>query len=373
MDSPKPLKILALHGFGGTFGNDEHCDAFTTRMQNALHNSLQGREVSIRAPLAPNRVFDAYPAWLAGDQAPLGLVAGFAHSDTYTKGDNSIMPPKLDATNYPDVFGPAVCEAAAERIRNCLRARRLQTQSGANAPLDSPDEEGLESPAVALEWRGSEGCEASLQLLQAVWSTEGPFDGVLAFSQGCLTALLFVAKLQHQLQMERLRQRLPPQTTADALRNTDEDLCLGSASEGVQVHMNAEEASARPCGEDCSETTYLPKFLVLVGSVGIRPWPAEVAEFYPAHISAKVPILNVIGTEDRSCAPCRSREVQLLQPPASTTASYWEHQHHLKGTAPHGAHLVPDTKAFYLALSSFISWSLRRCDKSAQKTDDSAG
>ena len=144
------VRLLALHGFGGTFGGARGMDVLA-RLEEGL--AARGVSVSITAPRAPHSVGDGRVAWLAGDQAPLGRYVGFAVNDLRIERDGP------DAVQQP--------------------------LSLEDLPVTDDD-----------AWHGVEGVEASLELLERSWAASGGFDVLLGFSQGAMTAAMLIERLR---------------------------------------------------------------------------------------------------------------------------------------------------------------------------------
>jgi len=237
------MRVLALHGFGGTFGSKAGTDAVSNL---AAELQARGLKVEFVTPSAPNKVGDNQ-AWLAGDQEPLGRYVGFLATDR-----------RLEAEGNEDL--------------------EPQPWSVADLPPPLTAEDSI--------WKGSEGADRSLSALEAEWEA-GHFDGVLGFSQGGLTASLLCAHLQAN------RPDLPQ-----------------------------------------------PRFAITCGSFA-KPYPAEVAAFWPPASPLQVPSLHSLGELDTIVAPFRSEEL------SAQFATPRVYRHWLVGQPRgFGGHVVPwDTEA----------------------------
>ena len=174
---PINVRLLALHGFGGTFGSTAGCSTLED-IRNAL--AARGIECDIVAPKAPNATVHG-PAWLAGDQTALGEMVGFAVTDAILarEGKDSGTPRPLLPSDLPAV-DPA-CPVA--NIWHGVAGFEVSIVTRVNA-------------------RARDGVKVSLESLELEWSGGG-FDGVLGFSQGAMTAAMLCAHL------ERMRVHLP--------------------------------------------------------------------------------------------------------------------------------------------------------------------
>jgi hypothetical protein len=142
--------MLALHGFGGTFGCAEGVDALV-----AIESGLAawGVRLSVSAPRAPHSVGDGRVAWLAGDQAPLGRYVGFANNDSRIERDGpDVVQQPLSAADLPDAAG--------------------------------------------VTWHGVCGVAASIEVLERAWEAAGGYDVLLGFSQGAMTAAMLCERLK---------------------------------------------------------------------------------------------------------------------------------------------------------------------------------
>eukprot|EP00467_Chlorarachnion_reptans_P019505 CAMPEP_0114487658 /NCGR_PEP_ID=MMETSP0109-20121206/894_1 /TAXON_ID=29199 /ORGANISM="Chlorarachnion reptans, Strain CCCM449" /LENGTH=366 /DNA_ID=CAMNT_0001663959 /DNA_START=125 /DNA_END=1225 /DNA_ORIENTATION=+ len=333
----RPVRILALHGFGGNFGNGQGLEEFCTSLASGLRR--EGLDVEIIAPQAHSYVEVGsggaetmrYPAWLAGDQSALGKVAGFYYNDEYRKRHPRSIAPRLDYSHPDKAF--AYDLKAEKEIKRMLAEYRAASVSyaengGATHPLQV---KSIIDKNNEYLWKGSEGYLASIEQIRRIWATKGPFDGVLGFSQGSMMALLFVANMMHT-----------PQHDPNGLRG----------------HVCNARGDKLDNSESAGKIRELvpPNFLVLVGAVGIRPWPLEASSSWPRQIS--VPVLNVIGSHDLCCAPSRSREVAWLVSQKSSNGDavlYEEYEHDLMEDKIHGGHFVPTTKAFHAKLNNFVA------------------
>mmetsp|Transcript_49046 Transcript_49046/g.157781 ORF Transcript_49046/g.157781 Transcript_49046/m.157781 type:complete len:305 (-) Transcript_49046:330-1244(-) len=148
------VRILAIHGYGGTFGCALGCDALTG-LKDGLGS--RGLEVEFSAPRSPHATDDGTGvAWLAGDQRAAGKVVGFTLMD--------------------EVF----------TREGCVNTKTPQPLTAADLPALS-EEDNI--------WEGLRGFESSLDLLVREWEG-GAFDGLLGFSQGTLMASLLCAHLR---------------------------------------------------------------------------------------------------------------------------------------------------------------------------------
>lgn len=147
------LRMLALHGYGGSFGSAENVDAMQD-LAKALADHVV--DVAITAPQAPNAAPHG-PAWFSGNQEPLGKVVGFSITSAIVEreGTNSTTPQPLTLADLPEL---------------------------------------TEGDDV---WSGVEGFEASLAFLETLWESSH-FDGVLGFSQGAMMAAMLCGHLRHR-------------------------------------------------------------------------------------------------------------------------------------------------------------------------------
>ena len=157
------IRLLALHGFGGTFGSKAGLDVVQDLRAGLAE---RGVVVEIVAPKAPNQT-PYGEAWLAGDQIQLGQMVGFVQTDLVVAVEG-------------------------------LQTECTRPLAEADLPLRAPWHATSHSDNV---WHASKGFAASLAFLERLWgeaAAEGrPFDGVLGFSQGAFTAGLLCAHLQN--------------------------------------------------------------------------------------------------------------------------------------------------------------------------------
>jgi len=285
----RPVRLLALHGYPGSFGCAAEVDPLLA-LSEAMRD--QGFALSIVAPRAPtaadstgNPRVEEGVAWIAGDQTSAGKVVGFGRRD-------------------------------------------LMSDPHTTAPPFSPDE----LPVLTEEdnvWHGAVGFDASLRLLELAWDTaareNSPFDGVLGFSQGALTAAIFLAFLQQQ-------HRSPPPYLSS--------ISATSLRRPLGHHRRARRPDAPP-----------PRFAILCGGFR-RPWPAEAGGYWPPPQSSPLPTpsLHVIGERDTVVAPCRSEELLAAFVGPSV------HRHDLVGEpAAMGGHVVPWDEPFYVSVAALLA------------------
>ena len=134
---------------------------------------------------------------------------------------------------------------------------------------------------------------AGFRLWAEAANTSEPFDAILGFSQGALTAATFVAHLQ---------------------------------------------ANDLP----------LPRAAILCGGFRI-PFPIEAAPFWPPREPLRVPSLHVIGVRDTVVAPCRSEELVRDFADAET------HTHELIGSPrAYAGHVLPWDGAFHDRVATLL-------------------
>eukprot|EP00928_Gymnodinium_smaydae_P050000 TRINITY_DN33609_c0_g1_i1.p1 TRINITY_DN33609_c0_g1~~TRINITY_DN33609_c0_g1_i1.p1 ORF type:complete len:288 (-),score=26.39 TRINITY_DN33609_c0_g1_i1:431-1294(-) len=270
------VRLLALHGFGGNFGGTPDGPGALTWHTDKMKEALAHRHVNIDiiVPRAPNMTPHG-EAWLAGDQSKLGTVVGFSFLNRIVaeEGLESSTPKPLTEEDLPALPSPDAISAE----ENC--------------------------------WDGVEGYAESLSLLEQMWDTAAKsgqtFDGILGFSQGTLTSVIFSRHLAIK------RPDLPA-----------------------------------------------PRFIVLCCGF-MRPWPASAhteLNWPPAAGTLTTPSLHLLGTEDTVVAKCRSLELLRLFDPATASV----HEHRLRGSPmAHGGHLIPwpgidGDEAFFDKFASFL-------------------
>ena len=148
------LRLLALHGFPGTFLAAKGVDPLAALRAGLLARGIDAQIDAPRAPTATDS--EGGVAWIAGDQSAAGRLVGFGLRSWEMLEDQSQLTP--------------------ESLRPFTHA---------------------DLPPVALGeevWHGAEGFAASLEMLDLLWRQE-PYDAILGFSQGALMASLLAAHL----------------------------------------------------------------------------------------------------------------------------------------------------------------------------------
>ncbi|CAK9021140.1 Esterase CG5412 [Durusdinium trenchii] len=143
------LRLLALHGFGGTFG------ALAPRDLARLAAPMGAKEIICL--IAPNRHASGIPAWFSGDQSPAGRYNGWS----------------LTEQRWAEL-----AESTA-----CATGRRPPPL----VPEDLP-------PADPWADWSDEGFHESWRCLEEEWR-RGNYDGLIGFSQGALMSVLFTQLL----------------------------------------------------------------------------------------------------------------------------------------------------------------------------------
>jgi len=159
----------------------------------------------------------------------------------------------------------------------------------------------------------------NLHSLHQAWDTaareNSPFDGVLGFSQGALTAAIFLAFLQQQ-------HRSPPPYLSS--------ISATSLRRPLGHHRRARRPDAPP-----------PRFAILCGGFR-RPWPAEAGGYWPPPQSSPLPTPCACTTLPRhlACPPGSTARAdthprRTLRPVAQVSARHWRAGHGC-GTVPLG-------------------------------------